>query len=308
MSLIESTSLMNLNASQITDRITTHATASADAQHAGEVSRGERFEFGKNWSRFLELLTDDRIALAENSLKKMLEVDDLEGKNFLDIGSGSGLFSLAARRLGARVYSFDYDPHSVACTMELRRRYFPGDPDWTIEAGSALNADYVKSLGRFDVVYSWGVLHHTGAMWQGLDNAQLPLTADGLLFIAIYNDQGSKTARWKWVKRTYNRLPRVLRVPFAMLVMSPLETKSLLYAMATRRLGAYFKSWSSASTERGMSRWRDIIDWVGGYPYEAATPEEIFDFYKARNFELVKLKCGGVGLGCNEFVFRKKAD
>jgi len=301
---------MSLNASQIPNHIanTVHPTSPDHAAHAGEVSRGERFEFGKNWSRFLDLLTDDRIALAENSLKQMLEVDTLAGKNFLDIGSGSGLFSLAARRLGARVYSFDYDPHSVACTMELRRRYFPGDPDWTIEAGSALDVDYVKSLGRFDVVYSWGVLHHTGEMWRALDNAQLPLTADGLLFIAIYNDQGSKTARWKWVKRTYNRLPRLLRVPFAVLAMAPLETKSLLYAMATRRLGAYVKSWTAASTERGMSRWRDIIDWVGGYPYEAAAPEEIFDFYRARNFELMKLKCGGVGLGCNEFVFRKKND
>lgn len=301
---------MSLNTSQATNDIasaaSTRIAANAHNAHASEVSRGERFEFGKNWSRFLELLNDDRIAMAETSLKKMLGVADLAGKSFLDIGSGSGLFSLAARRLGARVYSFDYDPHSVACTMELRRRYFPGDAEWTIAEGSALDADYLTSLGRFDVVYSWGVLHHTGQMWRALDNAQLPLTAGGLLFVAIYNDQGSKTARWKWVKRMYNRLPRGLRVPFALVVMAPLETKSFLYSLATGRLGAYFTSWSSASTERGMSRWRDIVDWVGGYPYEAATPEEIFEFYQARNFELLKLKCGGVGLGCNEFVFRKK--
>ena len=95
--------------------------------HASEVSRGERFEFGKNWSRFLTTLTDDKIQSAEDSLRNMLETDDLAGKRFLDIGSGSGLFSLAARRLGATVHSFDYDPNSVACTAELRRRYFPTD-------------------------------------------------------------------------------------------------------------------------------------------------------------------------------------
>ena len=157
---------MSLNASEISNDIAQTASA-----HAGEVSRGERFEFGKNWSRFLSLLNDERIAAAQNSLKHMLGVEDLRGKSFLDIGSGSGLFSLVARRLGARVHSFDYDPHSVACTKELRRRYFPGDAEWTVEGGSALDADYLKSLGEFDVVYSWGVLHHTGQMWQALDNA-----------------------------------------------------------------------------------------------------------------------------------------
>src|SRR5213080_1694363 len=127
--------------------------------HAIEIARGERFEFGRNWSRFLALLDDARIARAEESLKQMLEVENLEGQSFLDIGSGSGLFSLAARRLGARVHSLDYDPQSVACTKELRRRYFNNDSEWRIEEGSALDADYLKSLGSFDVVYSWGVLH-----------------------------------------------------------------------------------------------------------------------------------------------------
>src|SRR5438876_1807533 len=145
--------------------------------HAIEIARGERFEFGKNWSRFLILPDEPRIVRAEQSLKQMLEIDSLEGRSFLDIGSGSGLFSLVARRLGARVHSFDYDPNSVACTKELRRRYFNNDPDWRIEEGSALDLDYLKSLGTFDIVYSWGVLHHTGAMWTALDNAQLPVAA-----------------------------------------------------------------------------------------------------------------------------------
>src|SRR5688572_10502146 len=133
-------------------------------QHAGEVASGSRFEFGKNWSAFLTLLDDDRIAAAVGSLRAMLEVKDLKGKTFLDIGSGSGLFSLAARRLGAKVHSFDFDSSSFACTCELRTRYFPNDQDWRVEQGSALDAAYVASLGKFDIVYSWGVLHHTGEM------------------------------------------------------------------------------------------------------------------------------------------------
>ncbi len=265
--------------------------------HAGEVSRGERFEFGKNWSRFLSTLDENKIASAEDSLRAMLEMQDLKGKRFLDIGSGSGLFSLAARRLGATVQSFDYDPNSVACTAELRRRYFPNDSQWNVAEGSALDADYVRSLGQFDVVYSWGVLHHTGNMWTALDNAQLPVAPGGKLFIAIYNDTGSQARRWLWIKKTYNELPSFLRVPFALAVSAPGEAKSVISSM----LGS-----GGRDKRRGMNRWHDMIDWVGGYPYEVATPEQIFEFYKARGFALAKMRCGGVGLGCNEFVLERK--
>ena len=281
-----------------------HDDLSSTDRHAAEVARGERFEFGKNWARFLEVLDDERIHQAERSLSEMLERPRLDGARFLDIGSGSGLFSLAARRLGAEVHSFDYDPQSVACTQALKSRYAPGDAHWRIERGSVLDADFIERLGTFDVVYSWGVLHHTGAMWQALEHAQRPVGPRGSLFIAIYNDTGSQSARWKRIKRTYARLPDGLKVPFAMAVSAPAELKSLARAVALGRPSEYLESWTKYDRSRGMSHWHDIIDWVGGYPYECARADAIFSFFRERGFTLDKLKMGG-GLGCSEYVFSR---
>lgn len=275
-------------------------------QHQVEIAAGERFEFGKNWSAFISVLDDERITTAENSLKEMLECSHLHGKTFLDIGSGSGLFSLAARRLGAKVHSFDFDSSSYRCTQELRSRYFPNDQDWIVEQGSALDAGYLESLGKFDVVYSWGVLHHTGEMWKALENAAIPTKKGGDLFIAIYNDCGKQTLRWRWIKKTYCRMPKILKVPFAVAAIFPDEARTFIRSLIARKPQDYFRSWTQYKTGRGMSRWHDIIDWVGGYPYEAATPHEIFTFFATRGFALTKRKTDGVGLGCNEFVFTKK--
>jgi 2-polyprenyl-6-hydroxyphenyl methylase/3-demethylubiquinone-9 3-methyltransferase len=274
--------------------------------HASEVARGERFEFGDNWAKFLTVLDEERINAAERGLQRMLETERLDGVRFLDIGSGSGLSSLAAKRLGATVHSFDYDPQSVACTKELRRRYFGTASDWVIERGSALDPEYLRGLGTFDIVYSWGVLHHTGSMWRALENAIIPVAPTGKLFIAIYNDTGSQSRRWEWIKRTYNGLPAAARKPFAVAVTIPAEAKAAASATLRGRPGDYVRSWTDYRRRRGMNKWYDIIDWVGGYPYEFATPDQIFEFYKAKGFTLRKMKCGGVGLGCNEFVFERQ--
>lgn len=267
-----------------------------------EIDSGNRFAFGANWASFLRVLDESRVLRAEKSLKDMLEVDRLDGQSFLDVGSGSGLFSLAARRLGATVTSFDYDPQSVGCTAELRRRYYPEDSAWQLRQGSVLDTEFLHELGKFDIVYSWGVLHHTGSMWGALVNVSGLVAPGGKLYIAIYNDQGRASRIWRAIKRTYVRAPRPLKwavlLPAFVRLWGPATMRDLFRRKPFRTWRMY-----KQETSRGMDPWRDVVDWVGGYPFEVAKPEEIFDFYRARGLQLHRLTTCAGGIGCNEFLF-----
>jgi 2-polyprenyl-6-hydroxyphenyl methylase/3-demethylubiquinone-9 3-methyltransferase len=265
----------------------------------------ERFEFGANWQRFLDVLSEERIRTAEQSLSAMLGVERLDGRRFLDIGCGSGLFSLAARRLGAQVHSFDFDPLSVRCAEQLKRHFFADDPAWTIGRGSVLDTAYLETLGAFDVVYSWGVLHHTGAMWSAVDNAARRVAPGGRLFIAIYNDQGTASVWWTRVKRTYNRLPGSLKKPYLLAFGAALEAGAVGAALVRMQPQRLIDRWTRYENVRGMSRWHDIVDWVGGFPFEVATPDAIVEFCLARGFSVRRLKTCGGKMGCNEFVFAR---
>jgi 2-polyprenyl-6-hydroxyphenyl methylase/3-demethylubiquinone-9 3-methyltransferase len=282
-----------------------HENDQARQVNAGNAESGAelRFEFGSNWRRFLSTVDEDRIREAVASLSSMLAVEDLRGKHFLDIGSGSGLFSLAARRLGATVHSFDFDSESVACTRELKRRFFEDDSAWTIEQGSALDASYVRSLGRFDVVYSWGVLHHTGDMMTALDNATIPVSPGGRLYIAIYNDQGIFSTFWKHVKKIYctGTLGRVA-------VQSVFVPLFFLRSVAAGliKYGNPVAQFTRYRSRRGMSIFHDWVDWLGGYPFEVAKPEDIVEFYRGRSFQYENGSRTN-RLGCNEFLFRRES-
>lgn len=261
-----------------------------------------RFAFGANWQEFLALLDEDRIANAERSLKSFLDLNDMRGKTFLDAGSGSGLFSLAARRLGARVVSFDFDPLSVACTREMKRRYFCDDDAWTICQGSVLGAEFLAQLGTFDIVYSWGVLHHTGAMWRAMSNVHDRVADGGQLFIALYNDQGTASRMWWTIKRAYVASPRPLRGLLVVLCYARLWGPTTIKDILRFRP---FATWRQRKIDRGMSPHRDVVDWVGGFPFEVCKPEQVLDFYNPLGYRLIKLRTCAGGHGCNEYVFQQ---
>ena len=259
------------------------------------------FAFGENWAGFLTSLSDRQIDQAMHSVRALVG-RDLRDRTFLDIGSGSGLSSLAARRLGARVCSFDYDPQSVACTEELRRRFFPSNESWTVAQGSVLDTRYLATLGQFDVVYSWGVLHHTGQMWVAIENAARLVRPGGLFVIGIYNFRGGRrgTVTWAKLKRWYCEAPRWQQFLWEYAYMGwDLLSMAAVGRNPLRMLREYH-------ARRGMSWRHDVIDWLGGYPYEAATPGEVLAFVRRKlNFVLIKQNID-LHLGVNEFVFESQ--
>lgn len=267
-----------------------------------EVASGQRFEFGQNWRQFLSKLNEQQIAESERSLCTLLQLDSLVGLRFLDIGSGSGLSSLAARRLGAKVHSFDFDPQSAACTAQLRDRYFPNDASWVVARGSALDEDYLRSLGDFDIVYSWGVLHHTGQMLRAMHLAQIPVKPGGKLVLALYNDQGILSSVWRKVKRIY--CSGSLGRWFIIAVFVPLF--AVMAIMSS--IGKYrhpFQYFRNYHRQRGMSIYYDWLDWLGGLPFEVASPENVLSFYRMYGFSLTNLTTTN-SFGCNQYVFERR--
>lgn len=272
------------------------------AQSARHEDPELRFAFGRNWRSFLATLDEYRIDEARHRLSESLGRDGLHGVRVLDIGSGSGLSSLVMHQLGADVVAFDYDADSVACTEELRRRYAPDASNWQIMRGSALDPTFMAELGKFDLVYSWGVLHHTGAMWPAIELAAARVAPQGTLLLALYNDQGFRSRIWHAIKRAY-----CSGATGRWLVEAAFYPVFAAYALwADLRHfhvpGNYAREYKQ---KRGMSLFHDWRDWLGGYPFEVAKPEDVVRRLAAYGFAL-RRKTLAQGLGCNEFVFTLK--
>jgi len=271
----------------------------------------DKFEFGKNWNNYIQkYLNEDRVQKAIESLQKFTGLVDFKDKTFIDIGCGSGLFSLAAYKLGAKkIISLDVDKSSVECCEYLCEK--ENSPhNWEITVGDALNSEFITSLGEFDIVYSWGVLHHTGNMWAAISNVSKLIKKGGLFYIAIYNKAdglcihpdgrpGSSKFWYKFKKwfvarseKTQNTLTNII-------------AGIQIFSYLLRLKNPYTEIGNHSKNFRGMSWLIDIKDWLGGYPYEYASAGEIFLFMKKNGFELENLSDNN-GLLNNEFLFRKK--
>jgi 2-polyprenyl-3-methyl-5-hydroxy-6-metoxy-1,4-benzoquinol methylase len=271
------------------------------SMHESIPGSKSKFAFGKNWKDFVDHnFSEVTLEASKKKLLSFLELPNLNGLSFVDFGSGSGLHSLAALEVGAeKVLSIDFDNDSVSCALQLRdQSKYEGK--WEVKQGSLLDKNFLETLPKFDIVYCWGVAHHTGDMWTALQNMNQTVKPGGRIFLAIYNHVEGKlgSKMWHKIKKLYNTSPAFIKTIMECLYIL------FNFTMLILKFNNPFSVIKKYKEKRGMSWKTDLVDWLGGYPYEYASVKEIFDFYKARGFELQNIKTTNY-IGCNQFLFIK---
>lgn len=268
-----------------------------------KFDQGEHFEFGKNWAEYSKSISQQEIDDARIELIRLVGNRSLEGRTFLDIGCGSGLHSLAALQLGAKyIHALDIDPDSVKTTEATLAKFWPGK-NYKVEKLNIFDPGFTE-LGQFDIVYSWGVLHHTGDMWEAIGKATARVAPQGQLIIAIYR-KTPLCGFWKWEKRIFTHSGKPVRLALTNLYAGMKISKDLIRLKnPLRKIKQYNRG------KRGMHWKTDLIDWLGGYPYESASAEEIIDTVCKKGFSLeysnkTLPEFGIFGSGCAEYRFRK---
>jgi 2-polyprenyl-6-hydroxyphenyl methylase/3-demethylubiquinone-9 3-methyltransferase len=263
-----------------------------------------QFDFGKNWAEFSEhALTDDRVAQARHEFIQLLEGIPVNGRSFLDIGFGQGLSLLTAASLGAYAVGCDINPRCRK-VLEQNKRFFPqlGSRDLPVVIGSILDRETTRTIQAtpgvpadgFDIVHSWGVLHHTGDMKRAIEIAASLVRHDGHLIVALYNRHWS-SAMWLGVKWLYCKSPTLLQKILVRAFVPIIWLAKLVVTGGNPR-----------HQQRGMHFYYNVVDWVGGYPYEYASIREIEALCDPLGFKLVRVNPANVPTGCNEFVFRRE--
>ena len=266
-----------------------------------KLSLQKRFRFGRNWSKYSELVDESRIRKAVKHLQDRFYTDKFAGL-FVAIGCGSGVFSAAASIIGAQVYSFDYDEDSVKTTEIITSKFGKKENLITIEQGDILSDRYDRTLANAEYIYSWGVLHHTGDMWKALDKIAVNSRPETKFVVALYNDLGEQTDKWAKLKAIYVKF-FIVRPFVIFYAWYRFWAKQQLRSLITGQ--DPFRSWREYSIDsRGMSAWYDLIDWSGGYPYERATIESVENFMHKRGWITINI-WPNHGIGCNEFLFEK---
>lgn len=281
------------------------------------------FKFGRNWKNYVINKVDEYIINeAKDSMLKYLpegitSEEFYKNKTFIDVGCGSGLFSLSAILLGCKkVISFDIQDESIEATNILKNKFkhlINKNTEWQIFKGDILDMKLIEKLkNKADILYSWGVLHHTGDMWKAILNACNIVKPNGYFILAIYNKAESSSS-WLKIKKFYNEhqyLQPIINILYGSIVC-------LAYIIKRKTLNLY--------RERGMHIYYDAIDWIGGYPYEFASWKEVVTFMSNNGFSLVKTirrlptndsqdkkinffnKISHKNTGNNEFLFLKNS-
>ena len=260
----------------------------------------KHFKFGENWKNFSNLIDNNRLKEAVTSLKKLTNKKSLNNLSFLDIGCGSGLSSLAAIQLNCKkIYAIDQDEQSIKTTKKvLQKSRFK---KVKVEKKDLFT---LNEKEKFNIVYSWGVLHHTGNMLEAIKKSTKMVSKNGILILALYK-KTKLCNLWKIEKYIYKSSPKVIQNFIKNLFIFLFKLAMIL---KRKNFSNYINDYK---TKRGMDFYHDVHDWLGGYPYESISIEEIskimdkFGYKMIRSFQ-VKKQIGFFGTGCDEYVFKLK--
>lgn len=265
----------------------------------------KKFSFWKNWAKFLEKLDEKKIEQAKNYLEKFIWwKDKIEWKTVIDFGSWSWLMSLCFYLLWAKkIVSVDIDNNSLDCTRFLKEKYANNTEKWEIKKWSVLDEQFIKRLWKFDIVYSWGVIHHTWNMWKWLELIEKLVNDNWLLYLTIYNKYNwfPSSDSWLKIKKIYVNSPFLIKkVMYYWLILENIFMRIIRGQNPVKYIKNYYKN-----SNRWMDFFRDIEDWLWWYPYEYATIEEIKNFYENIWYKLINLYDSSAWWWCNEFLFAK---
>lgn len=259
----------------------------------------QRFEFGKNWNEFIrQNFGQDKVEISKRHMLKFMERENLDGLSFLDIGCGSGLHSIAALQSGAAVvHGFDYDANSVAATRFVQEQ--AGNPkNWTVQQGSVLDDAFAGALPKYDVVYSWGVLHHTGDVWHAIRNAAQCVKPGGTFYIALYSADvqiDPPPEFWLEVKKKYVAAGWMTRRLMDAWYVWRFQLNRNIF-----RLPEFMRRVRDYKENRGMDVFTDIRDWLGGWPMEFVRDADAISFCEKLGFKLKNIATGEAN---TEFLF-----
>jgi len=263
------------------------------------IEENMRFEFGKNWQSFSKIALDkQKINQARNDFQELFSGIDLKDKSFIDIGFGQGLTLIFAREAGSNALGIDIDRDNIYALREILK-HFPGQNEPKTRIVSILDKKFIDSQNSqncYHIVHSWGVLHHTGSMYEAITNASNLVSEGGYFVISIYNKHWSSPV-WRMIKWFYNKSPVPMRKLLIGIFYVVIYIAKLIVTGKNPKI-----------EHRGMEFLHNVIDWIGGYPYEYASTKNITKFVNLLGFETLKINPARVPTGCNEFVFRKKKE
>ena len=180
--------------------------------------------------------------------------DWFKGKRVLDAGCGNGRWSATFCALGAEVTSFDISDHGVAETREA----------CTGGTVTVLKHNVLEPLpfdDTFDLVWSYGVLHHTGDTWTGFQNLLPAVAGDGYFFLMLYGEPRA------WVPGEFRELNLYQRMRGTLRGRSSVEKKELLEEILEPQLVHGFFDAVSPPINDCYSR-SEVTGWLRGAGFQ----------------------------------------